>query len=191
MTKKKAFVYLVIFVVLVSLTAVWKYFYLKNPADNFPDECKLVIAPSCQNYLNKISKEKKYEDVLNIQKVRINENEKILNFYKWKISDKMLLFKTPEENQKKFKSCINEQSCKRDFYILSAADLTIRDIVFDSLVVAEIQLKEFKDKKAALKTLRHAKKVVRNNKFFYAKDEAINAIDLQIAQIEPIKNPEK
>ena len=191
MTKKKALVYLLIFLILVSITAAWKHFYLKNPAAQFPDECKLVIAPSCQTYINKISKEKKYDEVIKIQKVRISENEKILNVYKWKLSDKTLLFKTKKETLEELKTCIDKPCCKRDLFLLGASDLTIRDIVFDSLIVAEIELKEFNNEKAALKTLRHAKKVVKNNKYFYAKDAAINAIDMQIAQIEPIKNPEK
>lgn len=191
MTKKKAIIYSVIFIVLVCTTCIWKHFYLKNPTENFPDDCKLVVAPSCQIYLNKISEEKKYEEAVKIQKVRISENEKILSVYKFKMKNKSLLFKTSEEAEKELISCINKPDCKRDYYLLRACDITLRDIVLDSLVVAEIELKEFKDKKAALKTLKHAEKLVKKNKQFFAKDSATNALDIQIAQIEPVKQKKK
>ena len=48
-----------------------------------------------------------------------------------------------------------------------------------------------KDKKAALKTLKHAEKLVKKNKQFFAKDSATNALDIQIAQIEPVKQKKK
>lgn len=191
MTKKKALIYLLIFLILICATSIWNYFYLKNPTDKFPDECKMVIAPSCQMYLNKLSKEKKYEDAVKIQKVRISENEKILAFYKFKMKNKFLLFKSSEEAEKELLACINETNCKRDYFLLKACDFTLRDIAIDSMLVAEIELKELQDRKAALKTLKHAEKLIKKNKYFFAKDSAINAIDIQIAQIDPIKQKKK
>lgn len=191
MTKKKAFIYLLIFIVLVGCQRVWKHYYLMDPAKDFPEECKMTIEPSCQLYLNKISKEGKYEEAVKIQKVRINENEKILNFYKSRVFNKFLFYKTAKEVDEELKTCIDRPNCKKDYYLLKASDFTIRDIVIDSLAVSEIELKELKDKNAAIKTLKKARKIVRKNKFFFAKDSAINALDIQIAQLEPVKAEKK
>lgn len=191
MTKKKALIYFLIFIVLVLLQRVWNHFYLLDPAAQFPKECKMVIESSCQDYINKITKEGKYEETVKIQKVRIKENEKILNFYKSKIFNKLLFFKNSKEAEKTLAACIDKPVCKRDYYLLKASDFTIRDIVIDSMAVAEIQLKELKDEEEAVKTLKHAKKILKQNNYFFAKDTLINTLDIQIAQIEPIKPKKK
>lgn len=191
MTKKKAIIYAVIFVVLVAITAIWKSFYFKDLTKDFPNVCKMVIAPSCQYYLMNISEQKKYEEAVKIQKVRIIENEKILKFYRKKMFNKCILSMTPKEADETVMKCAgipdtatNAEKKKFDYFILKASDFTIQDIITDSLAIAEIQLQEFKDPKSAMKTLKHAKKVLKQNPYFSAYDEANKVLDQQMSQIK-------
>ena len=191
MTKKKAIIYAVIFVVLVTITAIWKSFYFKDLTKDFPNVCKMVIAPSCQYYLMNISEQKKYEEAVKIQKVRIIENEKILKFYRKKMFNKCILSMTPKEADETVMKCSglpdtasNAEKKKIDYFILKASDFTIQDIITDSLAIAEIQLQEFKDPKSAMKTLKHAKKVLKQNPYFSAYDEANKVLDQQMSQIK-------
>ena len=71
MTKRKAIMYLIIFAVLVTAAQTWKTNYLSDPASKLPDPCKMVISSQCQQYINKITAEKKYEETVAIQKIRI------------------------------------------------------------------------------------------------------------------------
>lgn len=191
MTKKKAIIYAVIFVVLVAITAIWKSFYFKDLTKDFPNVCKMVIAPSCQYYLMNISEQKKYEEAVKIQKVRIIENEKILKFYRKKMFNKCILSMTPKEADETVMKCAgipdtatNAEKKKFDYFILKASDFTIQDIITDSLAIAEIQLQEFKDPKSAMQTLKHAKKVLKQNPYFSAYDEANKVLDQQMSQIK-------
>lgn len=191
MTKKKAIIYAVIFIVLVTITAIWKSFYFKDLTKDFPNVCKMVIAPSCQYYLMNISEQKKYEEAVKIQKVRIIENEKILKFYRKKMFNKCILSMTPKEADETVMKCAgipdtatNAEKKKFDYFILKASDFTIQDIMTDSLAIAEIQLQEFKDPKSAMKTLKHAKKVLKQNPYFSAYDEANKVLDQQMSQIK-------
>lgn len=191
MTKKKAIIYAAIFVILVAVTAVWKSFYFKDLTKDFPDVCKMVIAPSCQHYVMNISEQKKYEEAVKIQKVRVIENEKILKFYRNKMFNKCILSMTPKEADETVMKCVgipdtatNAEKKKFDYFILKASDFTIQDIMTDSLAIAEIQLQEFKDPKSAMKTLKHAKKVLKQNPYFSAYDEANKVLDQQMSQIK-------
>ena len=80
MTKKKAFIYLAIFVVLVGLTLIWKHFYLQDPSQKLAAPCKMVVSPACQAYIMAISLKGKSDEALEIQKIRIKENESVLKF---------------------------------------------------------------------------------------------------------------
>ena len=191
MTKKKAIIYAAIFVILVAVTAVWKSFYFKDLTKDFPDVCKMVIAPSCQHYVMNISEQKKYEEAVKIQKVRVIENEKILKFYRNKMFNKCILSMTPKEADETVMKCAglpdtasNAEKKKIDYFILKASDFTIQDIITDSLAIAEIQLQEFKDPKSAMQTLKHAKKVLKQNPYFSAYDEANKVLDQQMSQIK-------
>ena len=191
MTKKKALIYSIIFVILVSITAIWKSFYFKDLTKDFPDVCKMVIAPSCQYYIMNISEQKKYEEAVKIQKVRVIENEKILKFYRSKIFNKCLLSMTPKEADESILKCAglpdtaaNADRKKTDYFIIKAADFTIQDIVTDSLAIAEIQLNEFKDPDAAVKTLKNAQKVLNKNPYFSASQEAQKVVQTQLSQIK-------
>ena len=55
-------------------------------------------------------------------------------------------------------ACIGTQKGLRDYFLLKTAEFTVRDIFIDSLAVSQIQYSEFKDKKSAVKTLKHMKK---------------------------------
>ena len=59
MTKRKAIMYLIILAVLVTAAQIWKTNYLSDPASKLPDPCKMVISGQCQQYINKITAEKK------------------------------------------------------------------------------------------------------------------------------------
>lgn len=191
MTKKKALVYFIIFILSVTLTTIWKKIYLKDLTANFPGVCKTVIAPSCQYYLTSISAEGKFKEAVEIQKVRIIENQNILNFYRKKLTNKCLLNKCSAEAEKivheiaksEEKSPFMEKS-KLDVFIFSAANFTIQDIVTDSVSIAEIQLKEFKDPESAIETLENAKKVLEKNPYYSAQKEALKLIEQQLKQIE-------
>lgn len=184
MTKKKALVYFVVFVVLVICAQVYKTVFLADPAAKLHPACKMVIAPSCQAYINEISAQKKYDEAVKIQKIRIKENEKILKFYKRKIVDKCLFEMTSKEAASALMACIGTHKGKRDYFLLKTADFTIRDILIDSLAVSQIQYSELKDKKAAIATLKHARKIIKQNKYFTGREEAFKLIDKEMSELK-------
>lgn len=191
MTKKKALIYLIIFIVAVTAAQLWKNELKKNPAEKFNAMCNNVLAPSCQVYLNKITKEKKYKEAVEIQQERIRQNKQVLGIYKLKTSNKLLLFKNTEEVNKELIACINTSKCKKDYFLIKVSDDTIRDIVLDSLIISEIQQKELNDSKAALKTIKQAKYIVKTNRFFYARKEALKEINKQIEELKTDKQKAK
>lgn len=182
MTKKKAMIYTIIFLVLVCTVQVWKTFYLANPSEKFNDMCKNVLAPSCQVYINQITAEKKYDETVVIQQERIRQNKQVLSFYKRKITDKCLLNMSAKEAQDSLIECAGKETCKKDYFLLKTSQITVQDIVLDSVAVAQIQYKELKDAKAAVKTLKSAKKILKQNKFMPEKDAAIEFIDKKILE---------
>ena len=98
---------------------------------------------------------------------------------------------TPKEADETVMKCAgipdtatNAEKKKFDYFILKASDFTIQDIMTDSLAIAEIQLQEFKDPKSAMQTLKHAKKVLKQNPYFSAYDEANKVLDQQMSQIK-------
>ena len=85
MTKKKALMYLIILVIAVSTTAIFKKVYFKDEAALLPEPCRNVIAPSCQQYIAEITEKGHKEEVAYIRQIRIKENEKILKYFRKKI----------------------------------------------------------------------------------------------------------
>lgn len=184
MTKIKALIYLIIFIVLIFAAQDFKKKLLYNPSEKFNAMCKNVMEPSCQVYLNKITKEKKYKEAIEIQNERLRQNKQVLNIFKFKIANKFLLIKTSKEADKMLLACMEKQNCKKDYFLLKVSDDTLRDIVLDSLITAEIQYNELKDPKSAIETLKHAQYIVKTNRYFYARQETLKEIDKQIAQIK-------
>lgn len=184
MTKKKALIYLVIFIVLVGLTLIWKHFYLQDPTKKLAAPCQMVVSPACQAYIMDISLKGKYDEALEIQKIRIKENESVLKFYKRKITDKCLFQMTAKEAEDSLYACIGTQKGKRDYYLLRTAEFTVRDIIIDSLAVSQIQYSEFKDKKAAIKTLKHAKKILKQNKYVSNRDLMFDVINKELSELK-------
>lgn len=177
MTKKRALVYLIIFVVAFWASAAYRCSVKNNPAEKFVDECKNVFDTRCQQYVLKISSEKKYEEALAIQQVRIKENQKTLKFYKSKLTDKCLLQMTAKEAEESLISCINKPKGKKDYFLLKTAEFIVKDIFVDSIAVAQIQYNEFHDKKAAEKTLKNAKKVLSQNLYVSGREDMFRFID--------------
>lgn len=183
MTKKKAIIYTIIFIVLVTSAQVWKTTFLKNPSEQFNDMCKNVLAPSCQIYLNQITQEKKYEETIKIQQERIRQNKLILSFYHRKIANKCLLSMDAKEAENELTRCEEKPAGKKDLFLLKTSQVTIQDIVLDSLIVSKIQKDELKDTKAAIKTLKNAKKVLEQNKYMPEREAIIEHLNQKIKDL--------
>lgn len=184
MTKKRALIYLIIFIISFWASAAYKYSVKNNPAQKFPNECKNVIAPQCQQYILKASYEKKYKEVVTIQQERIKENERILKYYKTKLADKCLLQMTAKEAEESLISCINKPKGKQDYFLLKTAEFTVKDILVDSVAVAQIQYNEFNDKKAAEKTLKNAQKVLKQNKYVSGREELFKIVGSMLVEMK-------
>ena len=184
MTKKKILIYLIIFIAAVWGSAIFRNYILYDPAQELAPACKMVVAPACQAYVLNISAGKKYEEVLKIQKIRIKENEKLLKFYKSKIVDKCLFQMDAVEAQNSLYACIGTQKGKRDYFLLKTAEFTVKDIFVDSLAVSQIQYSEFNDKKAAVKTLKHLKKVLKQNKYVTNKDVMLQIVEKEMKELK-------
>ena len=184
MTKKKIIIYLTVFIVAVWASAVFRNIILADPAKNFAPACKNVVSPQCQTYVLQISAQKKFDEAVQIQKVRIKENERILKFYKSKIVDKCLFEMDAKEAQNSLQACIGTQKGLRDYFLLKTAEFTVRDIFIDSLAVSQIQYSEFKDKKSAVKTLKHMKKILKQNKYVTNRDVMFKILDKELAEIK-------
>ncbi len=184
MTKKKILIYLIIFVAAVWGSAMFRHTVLTDPAEDLAPVCKNVVSPQCQTYVLQISSQKKFDEALQIQKVRIKENESLLKFYKSKIVDKCLFEMDAKEAQNSLQACIGTQKGLRDYFLLKTAEFTVRDIFIDSLAVSQIQYSEFKDKKSAVKTLKHMQKILKNNKYVTNRDIMFKIIDKELAEIK-------
>ena len=125
MTKKKILIYTIVFVVSVIFSGLYKYSVANDPAQKFNDACKLVINTTCQQYVQKISAEGKYEESLLIQKVRIKENVKLLKFYKSKLVNKKVLSMDSKTVNEVFAKTINTEQGKNDYYLLKTKFLLV------------------------------------------------------------------
>lgn len=184
MTKKKIIIYTIIFIIAICGSYFFKSGIENDPSELFNDSCKMVLAPSCQNYIMDISAEKKYEEAITIQKVRIDENKKLVKFYKNKLENKSLLKMEPTQVEDTLKACIDTPVCKNDYFIIKTAEFTVNDIMIDSLAVAQIQYSEFKNTKAALKTLKDAKKVLNQNSYVANQEQMQKYIDKELSELK-------
>lgn len=184
MIKKKIIIYLIIFIAAVWASAIFRNVILSDPAKDLAPACRIVVAPQCQAYVLSISSQKKYEEALQIQKIRIKENEKILKFYKSRIVDKCLFQMDSKEAQSSLYACIGTQKGIRDYFLLKTAEFTVKDIFIDSLAVSQIQYSEFKDKKAALKTLKHLQKILKQNKYVTNRNEMFKIVEKEMGEIK-------
>lgn len=184
MTKKKALIYFVILVVSVSLTAVFKHFFLTDPAKDFPDVCKIAIGPNCTQYLSSLTQEKKYDEAVKIQLVRIHDNKSVLRTFKRKISNKDLLKMDNKKGIEILLSCADTEICKKDYYLLEAAIVTVKDIVNDLVFIADIQENQYKDNVAARKTLNEAIKVLKKNLYVAGSEDTIKALSEKVESLK-------
>ena len=79
---------------------------------------------------------------------------------------------------------IDTQDGKKDYYLLKTAEFTVKDILTDSFAVSQIQYSEFKDKKAAMKTLKQAEKVLKQNTYISNRDELFKLIEKEMSEIK-------
>lgn len=184
MTKKKALIYLIIFIAAVWSSAIFRYLVLNDPAQKLAPECKMVVSTQCQQYVLKLSAEKKYEEAIQIQKIRIKENESILKFYKSKLTNKKLLKMDSKEAQESLLSVMDTKEGKKDYFLLKTAEFTVKDILTDSLAVSQIQYSEFNDKKNAIKILKHAQKILNQNTYVSNREDLLKIIDKEMSEIK-------
>jgi len=183
MTKKKIIIYTIIFLISTALSIWYKYAVAHNTAQNFNEACKMVINTTCQQYIIKISNEKKFEEAITIQKVRIKENEKLLKYYKRKISNKKLLKMNYEELTKSFNNDINTPKGKNDYYLLKTAEFTTMEIIIDAIAVAQIEYKEFNNHNEAIKILKKAKRIAQKNPYITNNNKIIEELSKKISTI--------
>lgn len=184
MTKKKIIIYTIIFIISVGLSGLYKYKVANDPALKFNDACKVVINTTCQQYLNKISSEKKYSEILEIKKVRIKENEKLIKYYKNELKNKNLLKIDSATVEKTLMACIDQSSCKQDYFLLKTAEFTIMELVIDSIDVSQLLNHEFYSPKESIKTLNKAKRIVNKNKYITNQTKIIEYLDKELAKIK-------
>ena len=184
MTKKKIIIYTIIFLLSVCLSGLYKYKVANDPALKFNDACKVVINTTCQQYLNKISSEKKYSEILEIKKVRIKENEKLIKYYKNELKNKNLLKIDSAAVEKTLMACIDQSSCKQDYFLLKTAEFTIMELVIDSIDVSQLLNHEFYSPKESIKTLNKAKRIVNKNKYITNQTKIIEYLDKELDKIK-------
>ena len=195
MTKKKALMYLIILVIAVSTTAILKKVYFKDEAALLPDPCQNVISPSCQQYIAEVTEHGSKQEAAYIRQIRVKENEKILKYFRKKISNKCLLSMTPQEAQEAMMKCAatpdtdkNAQKKKIDALLLNSANYTINDIIADSIAIAQVQAYTLNDFPTAIKTLKNTQKIIKQNPYYVVSDEANQFLQKQIDELN-LNNP--
>lgn len=176
MTKKKALMYFIILIVAVMVTSVCKHYFLTDPAQDFPDVCKIAIGPNCSQYLNVLVNEKKYDEFLEIQKVRIYDNKALLARFKRKISNKDLLKLDNTKVMDTLLTCADDAECKKDFYILGTIVDTVKDIVNDLISVAGVYENHYNDAATARRFLNEAISILEKNMYVSGADDTIKAL---------------
>ena len=91
---------------------------------------------------------------------------------------------TAQEADESLQACIGTPKGKRDYFLLKTADFTIRDILVDSLAVSQMNYSELHYKKAAEKTLKHAKKIIKDNKYFEKRADAFKIIEKEMSELK-------
>ena len=184
MTKKKAIIYSIIFVVLFCASLIFRAYVLYDPSKEFNENCKNVFAPSCQMYVKDITAQKKYDEAIAIRKERIRQSKQIVNLYKRRVTDKCLLQMTEKEADEALVSCIGKEKGRIDYLLLKTIDSVIQDIVVDSITIANLELKANNDAKAAYKTLKSAKSVLKKNPYVHGQPEAINYLNIRMEKLK-------
>lgn len=184
MTKKKAIMYSIIFVVLFCAALIFRAAVLYDPSKDFNDLCKNVFAPSCQVYINKITEEKKYDEVLVIRKERIRQSKQIVNFYKKRITDKCLLQMTEKEADESLMACIGKEKGRIDYLLLKTTDTVIQDIMADSVAIAQIQADEQESPDKAYYTLKSARNLLKKNPYVHKQSETLQFINRLMSELD-------
>lgn len=184
MTKKKALIYFLILIVSVSITAICKYYFLTDPAKDFPEACQIAIGPNCTQYLIVLMNEKKYEDVVKILRVRVQDNKNLLSTFKRKIANKDLLKMDNGKVLEAFMACNDVEDCKNDYFTLETAIVTVKDIVNDLILMADIEENQYKDKSAAIKTLKEAINILEKNIYVSGSEYTIKALSEKIDSLK-------
>lgn len=184
MTKKKAIMYGIIFIVLFCAALIFRAVVLYNPSENFNDMCKNVFAPSCHVYVAQLVKDKKFDEASMIQKEKIRQSKQILNFYKRKTTDKCLYQMTEKEADESLMACIGQPKGKKDYFLLKTSAVVVQDIVMDSVALAQIESKEMDNPSAAYKTLKSARNLLKKNPYVPNQKKAIEYIETLMSDLD-------
>lgn len=194
-------------IILVGGAAIFAQHMKKNAASDLSTSCEMIFSPDCQEYLNKITKDKRYDEAIHIQERRIDENLNVLNHSESQIMDKKWLAMTASDAEKEFQKLSAElakinkgeqkkdengaplfESFEKDYNLLQHNNMIIRDITLDTMIVATIQRKELKDYNAAIKTLEKGRKILDENKYFVLYDDYMKMIERGIEKNKKLLN---
>ena len=169
--------------------------------DGMPAACNMIFDVKCQDYLIKITKQKKFVEALRIQRKRAFETLKIINANKNKVKNKTWLTLDSEKLDEEYAKLkkIKEQKLKnkeieaydkdgtplfddfeKDYSLLIDNNYSLRDFLLDSLIIAAIESKELKNDSAALEAVQNAKKVLNDNKYYNYYDQHLGVLDRNI-----------
>lgn len=190
-------------ILLLSAVYLLNKHFTKKP--ELGKSCENIFSMECQDYLVKITNEKKYEETVKIQSVRIKETEKLLDNNKNKIIEKSLFSMNAKEADEYYNKRLSElekknggkqkydeigapvfEEFEKDYAHLLYNNKLIGDIILDSMVVATIQRKELKDYYASIYTLKNAKKVLDENGYAADLDTYSKMIERNIKKAEKL-----
>lgn len=184
MTKKKAIMYSIIFVVLFCASLIYRAVVLYDPSKEFDDMCKNVFAPSCQVYIDKITAEKKYDEAIKIRKERIRQSKQIVNVYKSRITDKCLLQMNEKDADEALMACIGKKKGRIDYLLLKTTNVVIHEIIADSVVTAALEEKVNDDNTEAYKLLKSAKKIAKKNPYIHRQPETVKFLENKMSELD-------
>ena len=184
MTKKKAIIYSIIFVVLFCASLIFRAYVLYDPSKEFNENCKNVFAPSCQMYVKDITAQKKYDEAIAIRKERIRQSKQIVNLYKRRVTDKCLLQMTEKEADEALVSCIGKEKGRIDYLLLKTTNVVIHEIIADSVVTAALEEKVNDDNTEAYKLLKSAKKIAKKNPYIHRQPETVKFLENKMSELD-------
>lgn len=196
---RKILIFSLLIILALGVGAFLSHNIKKSSSADLAKSCDNIFDTQCQEYLVNITKEKKYEEAIKIQRTRISENEKLLNEGKNKIKNKKWLSINEKEVQAEFGKLSTELAKKnkgvqktdeygspifedfeKDYNQLAHNNFAIRDISLDTMIVATIQRKELKDYEGAIKTLENGRRILDENKYSPVYEEYIKMIERNI-----------
>ena len=201
---KKNIVYILIigvFLLILAAAAVWTQKVKSEKSKDLPGECNMIFDMKCQDYLIKITKQKKFDEALKIQRKRAQETEKIININKSKVKNKAWLNSNSEQIDKEYSNLKKEKEQKvknneveafdkdgaplfddfeKDYSLIIDNNYALRDFLLDSLIIAAIESKELKNNDKALAVVQHAKDVLTENKYYIYYKIHLEALDRNI-----------